>query len=300
MTVYTGPRYRPDAPICVIVMAVKAPRHAACAVRSITAQSVPTEIVVVNSGRGSLAGILGAELGHVRLVEQPERLLPGGARNLGIQQSRAPIVAFLAADCGAPPDWCERRLGAHRAGHATVASALIPAPNRQGRVTASARAGNWITHRNRIPGTPAERAGRFGLSYERRLFEELGLFRDDLLVGEDSEFNRKAAHRCGTPLWDSNIVTMHRYPFTAVAAAWDQFHRARRTLGYQVRHQSRDIGTLAGRVVRDRANALNLIPALCRNQLTATEYHGAYRIMKRLFYARLIGALSLWCRVPRH
>lgn len=300
MGTHIGRHYRTEAPICVVIMAVNTSKHAKYAVRSIISQSVPVEIVVVNSGRGSLANVLGNDTDYVHLVEQTKRILPGGARNLGVRHSHAPLVAFLAADCIAPPNWCERRLSAHYAGHETVASALIPTPNEQGRVTPSARASNWITHRNRVPEIPAERADRFGLSYDRRLFAEFGPFRDDLLVGEDSEFNRKAANRYGIPLWDRNIVTMHRYPMTPIAAAWDQFHRARRTLSYQVRHNFRSIGEMTSRVKYERKNAKEFIRRLYDDRFDVKEYQQAYRIMDQLFYVRVLGALSLWCGLSRY
>lgn len=300
MVTHSGCHYREAAPICVVVMAVNASKESKHAVRSIIGQSVPVEIVVVNSGRGSVAKVLGGDMDHVRLVERSERLLPGGARNLGVRHSHAPLIAFLAEDCVALPDWCERRLRAHRAGHATVASALIPAPNGQGKVTPSARAGNWIAHRNRIPEIPEDRAGRFGLSYERHLFAELGLFREDLLVGEDSEFNQKVADKCGIALWDREIVTMHRYPFTFASAAWDQFHRARRSVSYQIRYNSRSIGEMTNKVIRERGNARKLIARLYGDRLAMNEYQKAYRMMDQLFHARLLGALSLWCRLSRY
>ena len=40
-----------------------------------------------------------------RVVESTERLLPGGARNVGIANTDGTFVAFLAADCIAEPGW---------------------------------------------------------------------------------------------------------------------------------------------------------------------------------------------------
>ena len=80
-------------------MAVDTDRRAVAAVRSIIDQSVPAEVVLVNTGAGSFSGSLPAELLlRITLVESARRSLPGATRNLGIVYSRAPNVAFLAAD----------------------------------------------------------------------------------------------------------------------------------------------------------------------------------------------------------
>src|SRR5690606_22156240 len=135
-------------------MSYKAQATTADAVRSLLRQEIASEIVVVNSGGPSLRPVLGPLGDRVLLVESPSRLLPGGARNLGIRHSAAPIVAFLAADCLAGDGWIAARMDAHRAGDAAVASALRPAPSGD-RVPAAAMASYWALHWRRMPETPS-------------------------------------------------------------------------------------------------------------------------------------------------
>ena len=92
------------------------------AVRSLLDQSAPVEVVVVNSGGGDPAARLAAAQLDVRAVSVDGRLYPGAVRNIGIELTQAPFVAFLAADCIATPGWAVGRLREHRAGAVAVAS----------------------------------------------------------------------------------------------------------------------------------------------------------------------------------
>lgn len=205
--------------------------HAADAVSSVLNDG-ECQVVVVNTGEGSLMEQLGYLVRRVRLVETCERLYPGGTRNLGIINSSAPIVAFLAADCVVTPGWIGNRVAAHRASCA-VASALEPFPS-----------GGWLsrkissacliaTHRVRLPEIRADKAGLYGLSYDRKIFSEFGLFDESLRTGEDDCFNREI-QVCYPPLWDPSIVTLHRYPDSMMGALRDQVSRGRRESAYLI------------------------------------------------------------------
>src|SRR5688572_15177048 len=102
---YTAPRLPPvtmplscHPDLACVVLALGNPPELAAAVRSLLDQGEPLEVVVVNSAGGGAAATLAAAGLAVPVVERPERLLPGAARNLGIAATRAPFVAFLAAD----------------------------------------------------------------------------------------------------------------------------------------------------------------------------------------------------------
>ncbi len=80
-------------------------------------QTVPRdwfEILVVDNGsHGGLAAVSACVAGRARLVEQLQRGA-GPARNKGVAEARADIIAFTDADCVPRPDWIARgieRLG---------------------------------------------------------------------------------------------------------------------------------------------------------------------------------------------
>src|SRR5262245_34066382 len=70
--------------ISVIVIAIRGDRRVIDAVHSLYDPAVRTEVILVNTGYGSIAGTLGPLIEEVVLVECDRLHLPGGARNLGL------------------------------------------------------------------------------------------------------------------------------------------------------------------------------------------------------------------------
>ena len=190
------------------------------AVQSILAQDVPVEVVVVNSGGGAPARTLRSRGIEVEVIQRPERLYAGAARNLGIAATRAPFVSFLAADCLAEPGWARGRLRRHEAGALAVSSAVINASPRN----LFAWTSYVLQYSDRMPDTPAHRCSHFGISYARTLFDHFGAFREDLRVREDTEFNER--FRGLVPVqWAPDVRTAHRHPTTLPSLLGDQFGR---------------------------------------------------------------------------
>ena len=165
-----------DAEVCVIVMAVDADPNAPAAVRSVINQPNDAEIVLVNTGTGSFASLLPPQLlRRITLVESAGRRFAGGTRNLGIENSRAPIVAFLAADCLAHPGWLQARMDAHKSGHDLVSSSIKPSADQSGSISSASWASYVLIHSHRAPrATFGPKSLFFGLSYKRRLLEREG------------------------------------------------------------------------------------------------------------------------------
>lgn len=75
--------------------------------RSLEAQAssgIPFEILVVDNGSRELPEATVAQVPHARLLREPTPG-PGPARNCGAAAARAPILAFIDADCTADPNW---------------------------------------------------------------------------------------------------------------------------------------------------------------------------------------------------
>lgn len=192
------------------------------AVRSLLEQEEEVELVVVNSGGGDPAGRLQAEGVDVPVVNVPERLYPGGARNVGINATTAPYLAFLAADCIAEPGWVAGRLREHRRGAVAVASTLTNAY----RDSRAACASYLLLHNRLVTADSTVPRALYGLSYDRRLFALYGRFAEDLRSGEDTEFNARFV--AAYPIVKApDVRTAHRYPTTPVAMFRDAFRRGR-------------------------------------------------------------------------
>jgi glycosyltransferase involved in cell wall biosynthesis len=192
------------------------------AVQSLLAQGIPIEIVVVNSGGGAPEETLRRAGIRAQVIAREERLNPGAARNLGIAATRAPYIAFLAADCLAEPGWAAGRLREHGHGALAVASAVTNAyPH-----SWCAWASYIMRFSGRVPGirVPQHRRRLYGVSYARELFERCGLFREDLRTGEDTEFNSRLAGN--VPIrWAPDVRAAHRHPTNLIALLSDQYRR---------------------------------------------------------------------------
>ncbi|MGQ0430896.1 MAG: polysaccharide deacetylase family protein [Microthrixaceae bacterium] len=212
----------------VVVMGYRDEATIERAVRSVVEQASPEpfEVVVVTSGGDRSAAIVRARFPELRVIDSPVRLLPGGARNAGIEATDAELVAFLAADCIALPGWVARRVEHHRHGRAAVASAVIAGAN-DGII---GQAGAFLLFPGRMPGHPegpATHSQSFGLSYARSLLDDLGPFDASLRTGEDSLMMARMA-RLGTQPWfDPAIQTAHPGPVTVRALLGDQFRRGK-------------------------------------------------------------------------
>src|SRR5690606_32824845 len=121
----------PDRPaISVVVMGYRNSATIGEALRSLVDQECDgtVELIAVTSGDDRSGYEARAAAPEAQVAESPVRLMPGGARNAGIDASNGAVVAFLAADCVAEPGWTAARLAAHRAGHRVVAGAMTAAP----------------------------------------------------------------------------------------------------------------------------------------------------------------------------
>lgn len=219
------------------------------AVRSVLAQDVPVEVVVVNSGGGDPSATLASAGLDVRVLTQATRLYPGGARNVGILATRAPFVSFLAADCLAEPGWAAGRIKRHLAGAAAVASAVTH--TNPGNLWACAA--HALLYPFRMPGTPPELALPYGVSYDRRLFDRYGLFREDLRTGEDTEFNARFSGFIPTT-WAPEVRSAHFHPATLASLVTDQYVRGARMIRTLKQLQGRSRRAIVAR------NALGRLP----------------------------------------
>jgi len=210
--------------LAVVVFSHRAQPTLVRAVRSVLAQDIPVELLVVNSGGGDAPVLLAAAgLGDVRVVEHPERLFPGGACNVGLRETAAPFVAFVAGDLVLRPGWVAGRLLRHRAGRAAVAAALVPIEP----AGAAGRSSYLLLNHRRTPWTPPGEALRFSLSYDRRLFERYGVFREDLRAGEDFDMQERFGPEVDIE-FAPDVQAAHHGPEGVPAMLRDQFARGRR------------------------------------------------------------------------
>jgi GT2 family glycosyltransferase len=93
--------------ISIVVPHLNQPGFLDRLLRSLCAQTVDmnrTEIIVVDNGSETLPSAITGRFPHTRLIAESVPG-PGPARNAGVAIARAPILAFIDADCVADPGW---------------------------------------------------------------------------------------------------------------------------------------------------------------------------------------------------
>jgi GT2 family glycosyltransferase len=82
------------------------------------------EVILVDSSADGTAEHIRQCYPGVFLLTSGERLYCGDARNRALEVARAPVIAFLDADCYVEPDWAKAVLEAHRRPHWLVGGAI--------------------------------------------------------------------------------------------------------------------------------------------------------------------------------
>lgn len=208
--------------MAVVVIGFRGQPGLRCAVESLLRQEEKVEIVVVNSGGGDVRTLLSRHSDALRIIDIEQPLYVGAARNVGIDASSAPYVAFLAGDCIAHPGWVEARLATHRKGARAVASAMVAAGDDD-----LSLAAHIALFGARSPQVPAPQALRYGASYDRQVFREFGYFDPALRVGEDTDFVQRLG-RSIRPAWNPRVRTEHARPTSLWRFVLEMYGRGRR------------------------------------------------------------------------
>lgn len=227
------------ADLAVVVIGFQSQTGLRNAVRSLLEQEEKAEIVVINSGGRDVRTLLAPYSEHLRIINIQQPLYAGAARNVGIDASAAPYVAFLAGDCIARPGWARTRLARHRSGSRAVASAIV-----HGDDSNLAMAAHTVLFGARSPGVPPQQALRYGASFDRQVFREFGYFNPALRISEDTEFARRVGRNIH-PTWEPAVQTEHAGPRNRWRFALEMYGRGKRAAGHRQDGANRSPGLWA-------------------------------------------------------
>jgi len=192
------------------------------------------EIIVVDSSFDTTPEVVVSDYPVIKLIRLDKRTDPGTARNIGIDEAKGDLVAFMDADCVAGPDWLERMAAAHESSYNIVGGIVRNSPESNNLV---GRAGYMSEFRDFLPGKDRQEVTHIptcNISYKKRIFREFGLFQGKYYPQEDLIFNNDLCIQGEKILLDPTIQVWHR-------------HRVR--LGDFLYHQYR-IGEATSRVLR--------------------------------------------------
>jgi succinoglycan biosynthesis protein ExoA len=206
--------------------------HIEVCVRSLLAQESPPggfEIVVADGmsddGTREILTQLALEDSRVHFVDNPKRITPSGM-NAGIAAARGRIIAIMGAHNRYAPDYLVQSVqvleetGADNVGGAmiceseTMTQEAIAAAHHSRFAAGGAR---W--HDPNYEG-PADTV--FGGVYRRKVFEQIGLFDEDLVRNQDDELNLRLT-RSGGRVWQSPRVRSWYRPRRSLGALFHQY-----------------------------------------------------------------------------
>ncbi len=204
--------------VTVIIPAYNSAATIAACLRALQMQTTPPgEIIVADSSKDETPDIIRDNFPQVRLTRFNNQTFPGPARNRAAGMARGDILAFIDADCLAAPDWVERIVAAHNAGH-EIAGGSLEVGNAEKPI---AWAGHMLEFREFLPigpPRPVIHIPTCNLSYRKRLFQEFGGFPNAYYPQEDLLFNYLLNQR-GHQVWfDPAIHIYHFYRDT-----WGEF-----------------------------------------------------------------------------
>ncbi len=244
-SVLDGAQVPPDAGLAAVVIGFRGQPGLAEAVRSLLDQDTAAEVLVVNSGGGDCRAALAPFLDRIRLIEVEEPHYVGAARNIGVDASRAPFVAFLAGDCQAEPGWISGRLRRHLAGASSVSTPVLPAAQ-CGPVGLAA---HLFAYAARHPQEAPMDGSHYGRSYARWLLQACGCFPPGLRIAEDDRLHA-LADRLDLPTWAPEVAVRHPSPEDLAALLRDARARGARKADHA------PFRSLAGSSDRDRTIGL--------------------------------------------
>jgi GT2 family glycosyltransferase len=167
------------------------------------------EIIVVDSSNDGTGELIESHWPEIKLIRLPERTLPGGARNLGIQSARGEILAFTDADCVVEPYWLDTIMRVH----SEEGCAGIGGPVLNGLpLNPIAWSGYLLEFNEQLPSFPKRFVGFLptcNVSFKASVFRRHGMFPTDLWPCEDLIFGWSLQQAGERVLFDPEIRVRH-------------------------------------------------------------------------------------------
>jgi glycosyltransferase involved in cell wall biosynthesis len=248
-------------PVSIVVTELNEAQEIARVVTSLLAQQPPpSELVIVDGGStdGTWEWLVQAQASDPRLVAIRDETCSlkhsagpvSRGRNVAIAAAKSELIATADAGCTYAPDWLRNLTAPLAAGAALYAlggSCLDPADHSLWDVASAPFFSVKLS-----PLEPTKSCTARSMAFTKSLWEKIGGFPEDVLVGEDTLFDR-SARRETTPAFVSNAKALY-HPRNSFRAATHQMARYAVSDG-QARVRS-------GRLVRNATRCLLQIAAL--------------------------------------
>lgn len=167
------------------------------------------EVVIVNSSPETITQeLITGRYPEVNFEQSPTRLFPHAARNRAIERSTGELLVFTDPDCRAHPDWLEKLVAAHDAGHTVVGGSMELATDRWFERGAHLVKFSWLL--SGLPPGPRWIVPSANALYPRSLFDQIGPA-DDVLFCGDAVLAWRANDAGASPWFEPGAVVEHRH-----------------------------------------------------------------------------------------
>ncbi len=167
------------------------------------------ELIVADSSDDGSERIIQAYAPRVLLLHRDERMLPGKARNLGIEATTAERIVFVDADCIVPNDWCDRILAVFRDSPEVDAFVGSIRNANPGLFSWLAFVSEFTGYLGRVKGRKMESLPTYCAAFRRELFDLYGGFPEDIWPGEDAMFSRRLRDAGKTLTLEPSVWVCH-------------------------------------------------------------------------------------------
>ena len=218
--------------ISIVVPCRNEKDHIEACVRSLLAQEPPSggfEVIVADGlsddGTRDTLKRLAKEEPRLRVVDNPARITPCGM-NAGIREARGRYIAIMGAHNRYAPDYLRQSVavleesGADGVGGAMVCEATSCLERAIAAAHHSPFAVGGARWRNVDYEGPADTV--FGGVYRREVFDQIGLFDEELVRNQDDEFNLRLA-RAGGKIWQSPRIKSWYRPRGSLRVLFQQY-----------------------------------------------------------------------------
>ncbi|MGQ9648472.1 MAG: glycosyltransferase family 2 protein, partial [Thermodesulfobacteriota bacterium] len=151
----------------------------------------------------------------IKLIENPQRITPV-ALNIGIQNARGEIIIWMSAHNHYEKDYVSRSVESLQKYGADNVGGVMKTLPREETFTGQAivaslshRFGVGNSYFRVMPKEPKWVDTVFGGCYRREVFDRVGLFNEDLVRGQDMEFNLRLKKAGGRTLLVPDIVSYY-------------------------------------------------------------------------------------------
>jgi glycosyltransferase involved in cell wall biosynthesis len=255
--------------------------------------ALSAEVIVVDAGLDPEVAVVAERVPGVRVVRGTAPLLPGAARNLGVDRAAGDWVCFIDADCVVEPGWLAAAIGALRSGAKVVGGPILHGEPWNPIATID-NLMQFVDSPEGRPAGPMNLLPSCNVGISRADFLALGGFPElDQACGEDVLFSQKANAR-----WTGALVFV---PAMRIR------HFGRRTLRRLWAHQE-SFGYARGRhglllsaTYRRLGRSVVLAPVVALRRMTylatrVTKWQPASLIVLVLGLPILVVGMTAWCR----